>query len=225
VAYIKLDKVKLTKLPLCLAHKWQYYLVIREWHYGPWQIALLTKMTALIYITVQARNINQCAVQTRSLGRRCSCHDNTWLKLHQTGVATSASALTTCPTDTPDTKVHGITQYSEIQTKQVNFANITRTTTRNSITNWVTHETSSYILMTDTGSQSWWRLPMWSRNVDKLYVNLVVLEQFLYSFCVNLIKLFTEETQLSYHRIGLILKLVTPHTLLHFALNNSSKLA
>jgi len=32
-----------------------------------------------------------------------------------------------------------------------------------------------YILTTDTGSQSWWRLPTWSRNVDEQYVNLVVL--------------------------------------------------
>ena len=71
--------------------------------------ALLTTTTALTYITVQARNINQCAVQTRSLGSRWSCHDNTWLKLHQTGVITSASALTTRLTDMPDTKVAGIT--------------------------------------------------------------------------------------------------------------------
>jgi len=27
-----------------------------------------------------------------------------------------------------------------------------------------------YILTTGTGSQSWWRLPTWSRNVDKNYV-------------------------------------------------------
>jgi len=29
---------------------------------------------------------------------------------------------------------------------------------------------------TDTRSQSWWRLPTWSLNFDKQYVNLVVLE-------------------------------------------------
>ena len=29
-----------------------------------------------------------------------------------------------------------------------------------------TYGTSSYILTTATGSQSWWRLPTWSRNVD-----------------------------------------------------------
>jgi len=76
-----------------------------------------TTTTALTYITVIAINIiNQCARQTRSLGSRWSCHDNTWLKLHQTGVVTSASALTLCPTDIPDTKVPGITQHSKIQT-------------------------------------------------------------------------------------------------------------
>jgi len=37
-------------------------------------------------------------------------------------------------------------------------------------TNWATYGTSLYILMTGTGSQSWWRLPTWSRNVDKQYV-------------------------------------------------------
>jgi len=34
-------------------------------------------------------------------------------------------------------------------------------------TSWVTYGTSFYILTTGTGSQSWWRLPTWSRNVDK----------------------------------------------------------
>jgi len=33
-------------------------------------------------------------------------------------------------------------------------------------TNWATYGTSSYILTTATGSQSWWRLPTWSQNVD-----------------------------------------------------------
>jgi len=37
-------------------------------------------------------------------------------------------------------------------------------------TSWVTYGTSFYILTTGTGSQSWWRLPTWSRNVDKQYV-------------------------------------------------------
>ena len=32
--------------------------------------------------------------------------------------------------------------------------------------NWATYGTSSYILTTATGSQSWWRLLTWSRNVD-----------------------------------------------------------
>jgi len=43
-------------------------------------------------------------------------------------------------------------------------------------TNWATYGTSFYILTTGTGSQSWWRLPTWSRNVDKQYVVLVVLK-------------------------------------------------
>ena len=34
-------------------------------------------------------------------------------------------------------------------------------------TSWATYGTSFYILTTGTGSQSWWRLPAWSRNVDK----------------------------------------------------------
>jgi len=34
-------------------------------------------------------------------------------------------------------------------------------------TSWVTYMTSFHILTTGTGSQSWWRLPTWSRNVDK----------------------------------------------------------
>jgi len=33
-------------------------------------------------------------------------------------------------------------------------------------TSWATYGTNSYILTTATGSQSWWRLPTWSRNVD-----------------------------------------------------------
>ena len=37
-------------------------------------------------------------------------------------------------------------------------------------TSWATYGTSFYILTTGTGSQSWWRLPTWSRNVDKQYV-------------------------------------------------------
>ena len=37
-------------------------------------------------------------------------------------------------------------------------------------TSWATYGTSFYILTTGTRSQSWWRLPMWSRNVDKQYV-------------------------------------------------------
>ena len=36
--------------------------------------------------------------------------------------------------------------------------------------NWATYGTSLYILTTGTGSQFWWRLPTWSRNVDKQYV-------------------------------------------------------
>jgi len=35
---------------------------------------------------------------------------------------------------------------------------------------WAMYGTSFYILTTGTGSQSWWRLPTWSRNVDKQYV-------------------------------------------------------
>jgi len=31
--------------------------------------------------------------------------------------------------------------------------------------------TSHYILTTGAGSQSWWRLPTWSRNFDKQYVS------------------------------------------------------
>ena len=38
-------------------------------------------------------------------------------------------------------------------------------------TNWATYGTSFYTLTTGTGSQSWWRLPTWSRNVDKQYVS------------------------------------------------------
>jgi len=37
-------------------------------------------------------------------------------------------------------------------------------------TNWATYGTSFYILSTGTGSQSWRKLPTWSRNVDKQYV-------------------------------------------------------
>ena len=37
-------------------------------------------------------------------------------------------------------------------------------------TSWATYGTSFYILTTGTGSQSWWRLPTWSRNVDKQFV-------------------------------------------------------
>jgi len=35
-------------------------------------------------------------------------------------------------------------------------------------TSWAMYGTS--ILTTSIGSQSWWRLPTWSRNVDKQYV-------------------------------------------------------
>ena len=38
-------------------------------------------------------------------------------------------------------------------------------------TNWAMYGTSFYILTTGTGSQSWWRLPTWSRNIDKQYVS------------------------------------------------------
>jgi len=45
---------------------------------------------------------------------------------------------------------------SFIRLTQKNYINYSKTT-----------KTSFYILTTGTGSQSWWTLPTWSRNVDK----------------------------------------------------------
>ena len=51
------------------------------------------------------------------------------------------------------------------------FIRLTRSTILNYSKTTRKQETSFYILTTGTGSQSWWRLPTWSRNVDKQYVS------------------------------------------------------
>ena len=63
----------------------------------------------------------------------------------------------------------------------------------------------TYWRPTGSGSQSWWRLPTWSQNVDKQYVILGCIRVILCSFCVNLMKLFTQSTDISSTSSGLIL--------------------